>query len=270
MEDRTFFISLGAGTLKDSVSAFERDIIKKALEKTGGNQSAAARILGTTKRIIQYKVSKYGIDCEEFDSREVQTYMHLTYDNDDKDIHKGTRQKIIANALSAFKVEDRDGELFLRISENNYGDALYSFAQALLKIAGVSNLSRERGRSTFIDDFQELMTENIPEDLRAFDWSHPAHDPHGMFTVDCYVKGIDRPILIFALPDDDRVRDATTALHKFKKWGFSFLSLAIFEDQESISRKTLAGFSDVCDKQFSSLAAAKQRGISYLQDSMPR
>ena len=42
-------------------------------------------------------------------SDEGHTYMHLTYDLDEKDFQKGTRQKIISSALSAFRVEDRDG-----------------------------------------------------------------------------------------------------------------------------------------------------------------
>ena len=46
-------------------------------------------------------------------SDEAHTYMHLTYDVDEKDLHKGTRQKIISNALSMFRIQDRDGELVL-------------------------------------------------------------------------------------------------------------------------------------------------------------
>ena len=77
-------------------------------------------------------------------SDEAHTYMHLTYDIDEKDLRNGTRQKIISNALSMFQVEDRDGELLLEVPDGRYGDALYSFVQALLKITGVSYLSRER------------------------------------------------------------------------------------------------------------------------------
>ncbi|MEW5945093.1 MAG: sigma 54-interacting transcriptional regulator [bacterium] len=51
------------GSLEKLVAAYERELIEEALKYTGGNQSQAARQLGTTKRIIQYKVKKYGIDC---------------------------------------------------------------------------------------------------------------------------------------------------------------------------------------------------------------
>ena len=50
-------------------------------------------------------------------SDEAHTYMHLTYDIDEKELHRGTRQKIISNALSTFHVEDRNGELVLDVPE---------------------------------------------------------------------------------------------------------------------------------------------------------
>jgi Nif-specific regulatory protein len=49
--------SLGA-----AVVAFERGIIEDALKTSRGNRSQAARLLGTTERVISYKVKKYGID----------------------------------------------------------------------------------------------------------------------------------------------------------------------------------------------------------------
>ena len=78
---------------------------------------------------------------------EAHTYMHLTYDVDEKDLNKGTRQKIISNALSTFQIEDRDGELILQVPDGRYGDALYSFVQGLLKISDVTCLSREQAES---------------------------------------------------------------------------------------------------------------------------
>lgn len=52
--------------LKSTIADFERHIIVFALEQTGGNQSRAAMRLGTTKRILAYRVRKYGIDLGRF------------------------------------------------------------------------------------------------------------------------------------------------------------------------------------------------------------
>lgn len=54
------------GKLSYVVEAQERTLILDALEETGGNQTKAAKILGTTKRIIQYKISKLDINPKLF------------------------------------------------------------------------------------------------------------------------------------------------------------------------------------------------------------
>jgi len=201
-------------------------------------------------------------------SDEGHTYMHLTYDLDEKDIQKGVRQKIIGNSLSVFAVEDREGELFIRIENDRYGDALFSFTQALLKISDIAFLSRERARSTFLENFRALLTETVPDDRRIFDWHDPQRDPLKNYTVDCRVNSMKRPLFIYALPNDDRTRDATIAMHQFEKWEIPFRTLAIFEEQETINRKVLARFSDVCEKQFSSLGSNRERIAHYLKESI--
>jgi len=201
-------------------------------------------------------------------SDEGHTYMHLTYSIPEVDLQRGNRQRIISNALAAFRVVDRDGELVMPVENNEYGNALYSFVQAMLKISDVSFLSRERVKSTFMEDFRVFVSETIPEDRRTFDWHHPEHDPQGMYSVDCRVNRMPRPLMIFALPNDDRTRDATISILQFEKWGLPFRSMGVFEDQEGIGRRPLARFTDVCERQFSSLTANTDRLARFLLEAM--
>ena len=52
--------------LRNLIEAYERDLIMDALKITFGNQSRAARLLGTSKRVINYKVQKYSINLKHF------------------------------------------------------------------------------------------------------------------------------------------------------------------------------------------------------------
>lgn len=53
-------------SLPDLIDDYERALIIDALVNTSGNQSRAAKLLGITKRVIHYKVHKYGIDPRRF------------------------------------------------------------------------------------------------------------------------------------------------------------------------------------------------------------
>jgi len=55
-----------SGDFGISIRSKERTLIIEALKKTRGNQTQAAKILGITKRIIQYKIHKLGIDSKRF------------------------------------------------------------------------------------------------------------------------------------------------------------------------------------------------------------
>jgi Nif-specific regulatory protein len=53
-------------SLKDALAAYEKDLLQDALKTTRGNRAKAARLLNTTERILNYQVSKYGIDWHRF------------------------------------------------------------------------------------------------------------------------------------------------------------------------------------------------------------
>lgn len=58
--------TMAASTLDAAVAAFERDIIDDALKSSRGNIAKAARDLGTTERILGYKIKNAGIEPRRY------------------------------------------------------------------------------------------------------------------------------------------------------------------------------------------------------------
>lgn len=64
-DDARSAVLSGSVSLADAVDDFERDIIGEALEQTRYNQTRAADLLGTTRRILKYRMDKLGIECPD-------------------------------------------------------------------------------------------------------------------------------------------------------------------------------------------------------------
>jgi Nif-specific regulatory protein len=58
--------TVGTGSFKERVQLFERDIIVDALKRCDGNLTSTARDLGSTPRIVTYKVRELGIDYARY------------------------------------------------------------------------------------------------------------------------------------------------------------------------------------------------------------
>jgi hypothetical protein len=201
-------------------------------------------------------------------SDEGHTFMHLSYDMDIDSLDKGTRAKIISTTLNTFGIQEKSGIIFAILSEKNMGNVFYNYVQALIKITDVSFLSRERVKSTFIEDFKQFISQKVPTDRFSFNYNDVLHDPQAKYPVDCRINKMEKPIFIFAINSDDKCNVSTISILQYEKWGLPFKSLAIFEDQEEINRKAVARFSDVCEKQFSSLMANRERIEKYIKESI--
>lgn len=195
---------------------------------------------------------------------EGHTIMHLSYEEIDLDTK--TRHQIIEKSLTTFKINNKEGELILKINNGSYGDTLYSFIQGILHISDVTYLKKERIKSAFGEEFKSFVSSELQEEKVTFDYYDQVHDPHSLYPVDCVIEAKPRPVFLFAILNDDKCRDVTIAILQFEKFGINFTATAVFENQEEINRKVLARFSDVCEKQFSSLQSAKERFNNYLSN----
>ncbi len=199
-------------------------------------------------------------------SDEGHTYMHLTYDISEKKLFSGRRYQIISNALDTFNVEDRYRELIFKVQEARFGDALYSFAQALIRMGDVLCLSKEYVQPTFMDDFHALLNEHVPVSRIDPNWHSEELDSQGKYTVDCKINGMSQPLFVYALSNDDRIRDATIALQKFLSWDIKFSPMCIFKDRENTNRKVRSRFDDVCEVQFPNMEVNRNEIVDYITE----
>lgn len=200
---------------------------------------------------------------------EGHTFMHMSYEMDVSALEKGNRARLLNSVLTHFEISEHQGVLALPFAPDEAGNALYTYLQALTKITDLSFLNREIVKSTFMEDFARIMKEELPQNRYAFDYYFEEQDPQKSYGVDCYVNGMEVPLLVFAIPHDSKCKDVTINLLKYEQWSIPHRSIAIFENQTEISRSVLARFSDVSDKQFSSLISNRDRIHTYLKKAIP-
>ncbi|QDZ39043.1 DUF1828 domain-containing protein [Euhalothece natronophila Z-M001] len=207
-------------------------------------------------------------DNEWLISDEGHTYLHLSYKIHPNDLFSGTRWEIIESTLAEFQVEDRLGELIMRVENDRYGNAFYNFTQALIKISDITYLSRERVKSTFYEDFKALIEENIPKERYDFEWHDEQVDPEGVYTVDCHINNLATPLYLYAINSDNKMKDTAISIFQFEKWDKIFKPVAIFEDETKMTKKALKKFSKICTKQFPSLENNQANIIEYLKKQL--
>lgn len=198
-------------------------------------------------------------------SDEGNTFMRLSYDLDDRMLEAEGRRRAIEQALGAAGIQNRNGELLSRVRGEAYGDALFSFVQAVVRIMDVALQTRDVVRSTFAADAAALVERVVPDNVRDRNWRDPERDKEGHYPVDWRLGPKDDPVFLFLLGSQEKVQEATITLLKFEQWGVPHRTVGIFDDQERISRRALARFTDVSEKNFSSLAGNEEAVAKYLR-----
>lgn len=199
---------------------------------------------------------------------EGDTLMHLDIlGMSETSLLSGTKYQIFSAILEQFSVVDRDGELILKIEDDDYITAYYQFTQALIKISDIEFLSRSREKKSFMEDFTNLMYQAVDESRCFFRWHDRENDPVGRYIVDCKINSMSKPIMVFALNSDQKTANSTVTIHQLQKWNLSFYPMGIFDDMTALNRKTVARFTDVCENIYSNIDDLENResAIRYIR-----
>ena len=197
-------------------------------------------------------------------SDERHTFRHMTYEMDEKQLFKGARRQIIENALSMFDIINRNGELWLDVSDGNFGDAFFDFVQSILKITDISYLSKVQTRSPFMQEFHNLLLNHVGDDNTDFEWFDSEIDKKGIYKVDCKIESAQKPIFAYAINNDRKIRDVTIALHQFNAWGLKYRPLGIFEGRKKPGVNVLERFVHVCDEYFIGINESYASILDYI------
>lgn len=198
---------------------------------------------------------------------EGHTLMHLSYDTDLPQLKSGNRGKVLVNALEYHGITESDGAFNITLESDNAGNALFSLIQGINKISDTSFLSREWIKSTFMEDFQRFISENVPAERIEFDYTYSKYDPKGNYPIDCRINGQETPHFLFGILNNDKCKDVTISLLQYEKWEIPFQATAIFYDFKTMSHRTVEKFMDVAGKMFSSLSEDK-RILKHIQSTM--
>ena len=190
------------------------------------------------------------------------TFMHISYD--DINLKTPSRSQIIEDIISRSRIENDQGELRLELPPGQIARGLFTFVQAISQLSDIEYLKQPRAKNTFMDDLAVALEAMVPPDVMTNDWTDPVTDPNGIYPVDHRVEGPDKPLFVFGLPTNDKCKDATITVAHFERQAFEFMTLGIFADQTEIGRKVLARFTEVCDRQFPTLAGNERRIERFL------
>ena len=174
---------------------------------------------------------------------EGHTLMHLSYAVSEEEMKQESRQTLMEGALSLFDVQNRGGELLLPLNEDNVGDAIYEFAEAMIKVADVAYLSRERVRVAFFQDVERFLGDVLPTGRVRTRWYDLEHDAEGLYPVDFRIEAQgDPPWFLYALATAYHISVATIALHQFREWGLSHRPVGVVRDDVRIGSRDRARF----------------------------
>ena len=197
-------------------------------------------------------------------SDEGHTLMHLSYWIEGELLEEGRRKELIEGIAESFNLRVSDGQLILGIENELFGDSLFSYIQALVKISDIDFLSVERVKSTFLEDFDRLMAEEFNEKAR-FNWTDNERDKAGAYSIDCRLDISRIPIFIYAVWSDERALNSTVSIMRHREWGEKFRAIVIHENMEDLNKKNLYRITDAADKQFPSFYGKDENLISYLR-----
>lgn len=182
---------------------------------------------------------------------EGHTLMHMDYEQ--TDFRSPSRWKVIENALANHQIQLSGSELRTPMDEPFQADRIFSFFQGIARITNVTAMTREMVSAAFMEDFRELMRETLPSGTYQFNYVDSAHDPQGMYPIDCRIDAAGKSWAVFGVGTDDKCNLTALTCKQHSEWDPAFQSVVIYRNIWEMAHRPAGRLTNVANKQFSSI-----------------
>lgn len=186
------------------------------------------------------------------------TLMHLSYSMDVDDIAKpGNRNELFQRIINENGLSFESGQIFVDVSSDDIGRAVFRLGQAISQIFDISFLSRNRVSSTFYEDLDRAIHMVAPNARIQKNYIVENRDSAEDYPVDYrldFPQG-GLPLFLFGIPSNEKAKLATLVIQHWRTEGLQFTSFIVFQDQLRIGRPDVARLTNVGDESISSLGA---------------
>ena len=187
------------------------------------------------------------------------TLMKLSYATD---ISAKTKKKMIAAIAAQNNVAVDNGEIFIESTRSAFQQALYPFMQAIIKVSGLDELSKETVKSMFYEMFVDFVESSFMDRGLTRDYAPIESDNN--LKVDFMIAS-NKPVFLFGVRDKTKASKVIISCLNFQQSNIPFRSLVVHDNFEKLDSFNKKQITNISDKQFCTLDDFVRDGASYVR-----
>jgi len=202
-----------------------------------------------------------GDQCSIFLERDDNSKWHLSDDGDafkraselGMDFAKASNKDRLEKLIEFYGVVENEGSLDLLSDEAGLGDSVFVLTQTCLEAAWLAKTPKKREKKqkqNFSRKFESLVARAVPDLEIEFNWHDETHDEKGRYPVDCRVLGSKKQLFLFGASNPYACMRATITCQHYRITGAEFHAVAIYDHEETLSKKPADQLNGVVDKRF--------------------
>jgi len=168
------------------------------------------------------------------------------------------RKSRFCKTAEFYGIKEVQRELFYPVEGNFFGNAFFAFSQACLDILQLIRLkpeTKERTKRDFNEILRKVVTAVISDERIEERWYDKESDVNRVYPVDMRINGRIKPLYIYGVTNATHCLMATVSCLHHANAGRKFTGIAIFDNAESIPKRSRIPLMDAVEKTFPSVSA---------------